>query len=684
MFLKLSKFFIYLSLVSPLLITKSFLFPFITGKAIFFRTTVELALFLFLLAWVSQRGKIRIIPLDKNGKTSPIFIAVCIFTFLFLLSSALGVNPLNSFFSNYERGEGAFQMFHYFIFFFLLPVLFRNKKDWLNLLKFSVIISLFVSFYALGQFCEVKGICGAGSFLAASSRISGTLGNSSYLAVYLLFHLFFLTFIILHEKNKKLKIIWAFIVLFQLIVLLNTQTRGVISGLAIALFLWFFLSFGLFIFKKINFQILRIPIIVFLCSLLIFGGFYFTSVIKPDSFAKRFINVLDISYAKTVLRDRIWIWQAALAGVMERPIIGWGAENFPVVSDKYYNPKLYGVESWFDRAHSVYLDYAISGGALLLLAFLSIFFLFYRRLFGFLNQNHKSEDSSRFLCFSMFFILATTYLTQGLILFDVLSVYLTLFLFLAFFIRFSEPEDNSSRETLDSGKKIIFGNNRVMALAVVFFLIFATSFYFTAYLPTQRSTLIIKGFNFGRQFDSYLGRYTALRQKKDLNNASVSLGQGIESFDLAVNHRSIIGEQESLIMFNQFINDIFDSFSKNRQFLGSGDLKTIMDFANKTFENKKKNLVGVRPFLLIGVINMKAGLASQEKYYFDEAEKYFEEALEKAPNRLEFIYPYLDLAIIKGDKEKALGLLNRAEALRPDLTDLNQEYLNKYQIRFSL
>ena len=117
--------------------------------------------------------------------------------------------------------------------------------------------------------------------------------------------------------------------MFQFIILLNTQTRGVILGLVIALFLWFLLMLGLFIFKKISFQTLRVPFFVFFCLSLVLGIFYSASILKPNSFTERFINVLDISYVKTALSDRIWTWQAALAGIKERPIFGWGRGKFP-------------------------------------------------------------------------------------------------------------------------------------------------------------------------------------------------------------------------------------------------------------------------------------------------------------------------------------------------------------------
>ena len=64
----------------------------------------------------------------------------------------------------------------------------------------------------------------------------------------------------------------------------------------------------------------------------------------------------------------------AIKGFQERPILGWGQENFNYVFNKNYDPGMWGQEQWFDRTHNVILDWLVAGGILGLLAYLSIFF----------------------------------------------------------------------------------------------------------------------------------------------------------------------------------------------------------------------------------------------------------------------------------------------------------------------
>jgi O-antigen ligase len=49
------------------------------------------------------------------------------------------------------------------------------------------------------------------------------------------------------------------------------------------------------------------------------------------------------------------------------------SENFNFVFNKYYDPNMWGQEQWFDRAHNAYIDWAIAGGILGLLAFIALF-----------------------------------------------------------------------------------------------------------------------------------------------------------------------------------------------------------------------------------------------------------------------------------------------------------------------
>jgi O-antigen ligase len=86
------------------------------------------------------------------------------------------------------------------------------------------------------------------------------------------------------------------------------------------------------------------------------------------------IATLDLkSYAQTAGFARFTLWNMAWQGVKEKPFLGWGQDNFPYVFAKYYDPKMYSQEQWFDRTHNVFFDWLIAGGFLGLLSYLAIF-----------------------------------------------------------------------------------------------------------------------------------------------------------------------------------------------------------------------------------------------------------------------------------------------------------------------
>jgi O-antigen ligase len=64
-------------------------------------------------------------------------------------------------------------------------------------------------------------------------------------------------------------------------------------------------------------------------------------------------------------------------------MLGYGQENYPVVFAQNFDPRMYEQESWFDRAHDVFMDWLVAAGALGLIAYLSLYLTpFYMMWFG--------------------------------------------------------------------------------------------------------------------------------------------------------------------------------------------------------------------------------------------------------------------------------------------------------------
>jgi O-antigen ligase len=149
-------------------------------------------------------------------------------------------------------------------------------------------------------------------------------------------------------------------------------------------------------------------------------------------------RILDVDFSTETFQTRLLLWKQAIKIFQERPILGWGPENFSAAFEKHYLPQF---EVWYDRAHNIFFDYLAETGILGLLSYLSIFVVYYWQFFV---KNPKSQilnpkqiQNSKFktqntISNALLFALPIAYLVQGLVLFEVLPIYINLFLLLAF------------------------------------------------------------------------------------------------------------------------------------------------------------------------------------------------------------------------------------------------------------
>ncbi|HSE34991.1 MAG TPA: O-antigen ligase family protein, partial [Candidatus Paceibacterota bacterium] len=124
--------------------------------------------------------------------------------------------------------------------------------------------------------------------------------------------------------------------------------------------------------------------------------------------------------------SRFMIWEMSWEGFKERPILGWGQENFLYVFSKYYDPKMWNQEPWFDRSHDVFFDWLIAGGALGLLSYLSMFgaavWLMWRKLRDRLSVVERAILTG----------MLAGYFVHNIFVFDNLTSYLVFFALLGY------------------------------------------------------------------------------------------------------------------------------------------------------------------------------------------------------------------------------------------------------------
>lgn len=228
--------------------------------------------------------------------------------------------------------------------------------------------------------------------------------------------------LLLYKGDKKRYLAGALygeLLVFQGAVLYFTATRGAILGLIGGVVLSA-LAIGYSkkgVVRNIAFGIVG-------CIVALFIAFLF---VKDTVFVKSSpVLVRFTSFKEATITSREYIWAMSFRGFKERPLLGWGQENYNVVFNKFYDPRLYTQEQWFDRAHNVFLDWLVAGGVLGLLGYLS---LFGAALYLLLNP-HRSDFS--LYDRSLIFGLLMGYFAQNLTVFDNLISYILFFTVLAY------------------------------------------------------------------------------------------------------------------------------------------------------------------------------------------------------------------------------------------------------------
>ncbi len=343
---------LFLIPLTPLIVVNAYFFPFITGKAFYFRILVELA----VAAWVV----LALLDKEYRPRFSWIGVAVIAFVAWMFVADLFALNVAKAFWSNFERMEGWVLLIHLLGLFFAASAILRAEKKWRAWFLASLGISLVISGYALMQ------LAGMAAIHQGSTRIDASLGNSAYLAIYFLFNVFIALWLALTEKRSWLKWLLVALAALEAVLIFFTETRGTVLGLVGGLALAALLT-ALTAGKHMR----RLAASALVLIVILAGGFYLarnSAFVQGNSMLAR---IATISPADGV--TRFTIWHMAFQGMLEKPVVGWGQEGFNYVFNKYYDPSLHAQEPWFDRAHNAFIDWLTAGGIPAFLLYLSLF-----------------------------------------------------------------------------------------------------------------------------------------------------------------------------------------------------------------------------------------------------------------------------------------------------------------------
>ena len=408
----------FLILALPILNLPPWFSPPDWGKTIIFRIILSILIFLFIWRSLSEK--------KLSIKTSlPFWILLALFG-VFLLATIFSQDPVYSLLGDPHRA-GGFLNFGFYIIFGILAFLVLRKQDWQKIWIFAIFIGVLVSIIAIFQrysiFTEV--------FVPVKERPFSFVGSSVLLGLYLVL-LVFITFSFLIKEQKKKEALFYFLALsLFLYTIFLTGSRAAYFGLAIG-FIYFILCYP-------NKQRIVVLLKVLFVTLLILGVqaiYYINIQQKLPDYSPNFLQqnkvvqqVLPRLSSDSALENpRFSVWLVSLEAIKERPILGYGPENFSIAFDRYYDPKLPGLfHIWWDRAHNFILDISIEAGIPALIIYISLF----SALLWQLQKIKRKNPNDALICHGIqtSFI---GYLIVTFFNFDSFSTYLILFLLISY------------------------------------------------------------------------------------------------------------------------------------------------------------------------------------------------------------------------------------------------------------
>ncbi len=350
----------------------SFLYrPYSTGKCFYFRILTETA----FLVWLWTGPPKNLNPFHKNAALA----STAAFITVIILADILGLGFVKSLHSDFTRMEGLATWLHILLFLIMAVDIFSSAAVWRRFAILSVLTS--------------TAICMANMIAynpGSPERVNAILGNSAYLASYLLVHVFFCTHLAFSSKNNTFKTLLVADAALHILVIILSGTRSAFVALLVALpsiAVFRLLVKGadknnnaLLLFCKKNVLPISFAVAILISSAIVAGA-----MILPQDFAGASARqneksglesgqwrIFSYRLSEPTISLRISLWKIAARAFLDRPLLGWGQEHFDSAAIKFFDPALADKDPWYDRPHNSFLYWLVSAGPAGMILFTAI------------------------------------------------------------------------------------------------------------------------------------------------------------------------------------------------------------------------------------------------------------------------------------------------------------------------
>ncbi|HYU64986.1 MAG TPA: O-antigen ligase family protein [Candidatus Paceibacterota bacterium] len=620
---KILRYSIYAVAFMPLIIFSQYISPFHFGKVVVFRSIVEfMAVIYLLLIWRERKY----IP-----KYNHILGSIILFTLVFSISTLLGVQKYFSFWGTLERMGGLWTFFHFVAFFIMITSVLRSRQHWHTFLNLTIFASVLSSFYGFGQKTSIQFFIGSGN----RERIFGTIGNAALFAGYEIVNLFLaLTLFFRPENSPGKRWFYALAFFIDTIAVLMTVVRGSILGLGVG-----FIVFAVLYYLQFHSKLAK----RFILTLAVMAGIFILVLITPIRNASfivhsRFLaRLTDTSFDSFTAKTRFWAWAAGLKGWRENPktiLIGWGPESFNIPFSKYFNPKFFtglGSETFFDRAHNMFVEILVTMGLFGLLAYIYIFIA----AFSSLNLLSKNNPSQRIYAIGLISLLIA-YIIHNSFIFDTSANLLVFFTVLGFIYSLGRPNELGTKQIV----QIVKTSWLQIPVGIVLAVLAIILVYRTNVLPSKANYATTRGIIRG--------------WANDFPGAVAKFKESV-SYDVP-------GKYEFRNRFAQYLLE----YASGKPL--TPELTDALQFAiGEVKKNTENNSLDYLPLLYLSRLNITLGKDNPKSPYNDIALDYSLKALKISPTFVRTYYEVGQAYLNKNDYADAIAYFRKAAELNPNV-----------------
>jgi hypothetical protein len=324
-------------------------------------------------------------------------------------------------------------------------------------------------------------------------------------------------------------------------------------------------------------------------------------------------------------------------------LLGHGQENYIKVFSENFDPRMYAQESWFDRAHNVFMDWLVAGGLLGLLAYLALYLTpTYMMWIGRGSKNISLADK----------VLLTGalagYFVHNIFVFDSLTSYIIFVAILAYVASVTRVHENSTKV-----KEV----NKVLKYFIILvgILISIYLFLYTVLFPLMTNLDII----------------SALKNSPtSYSNLTSSTNANIKYFTSAINRNSfgkLEANEQMLQKVSNLANLDLSQMKAEDRIVAEKAINDFKLFAGNSFENQIASNATARNTSFYGMYLRIIGDYNKSIFMLEKANL-------MSPNKQAISIEYAKILAGTGNIEQALEVAKKAYDSEPSFETAKSTY----------